>query len=353
MEDNIFYCDKCDYITCNVSNYKKHLVTKKHAKKDERTNTNQFKKKETFYCSICHYITNNNSNYKKHLVTNKHQMKHEIEKTKSEKHTFMCSTCNYSTQIHSNFTKHCQTYKHIRKINHNGNNDKQQVELAIQTHKEQEQKKDTHEKTLQVLIDLIKENTEIQNKLIKDNMEMQNKLLDLAKQPKIINNKNTFNIIQYLNTDCKDAYNLNDFIQNISVSFDDLALIEQHGYVYGVRHSLIKALHETEQTKRPIHCTDIKRKQFFIKNNDQWARDKTYTYINTAINQYNNNQIRTLYNWKNIYDTELPTEKNEYKTNKLTKELTTMYLKDGHKARNKIVSDICNATYIDQKMKMK
>ena len=101
--------------------------------------------------------------------------------------------------------------------------------------------------------------------LMNENKELQDKLVQLASAPKVVNNNRTYNIINYLNTECKDAFNLSDFINQIEITFDDIKNIKEEGYVSSVKNTLIRSLNNVDINKRPIHCTDKKRKQFYVK----------------------------------------------------------------------------------------
>lgn len=268
-------------------------------------------------CSVCNYSTIKRGNFNRHLKTRKHM----INMTQSSisidgEGEYDCHLCNYKTNIASNFKKHCKSVRHIQN---------KAIECNV--------KEDNYK-----IIDLIEKNTELQSKLV-----------EISNKPHItVQQHNTFNIINYLNTDCKDAYNLSDFINNLVITFEDLEKIERYGYLYGVKQSLIKALHETEQTKRPIHCTDAKRKQFYIKNQNIWERDPSNEKMRNALRQYNNSQIRTLLDWKEENEDWLNDLRKQDKTNRINCELTTMYCDSGDKMQNKILNEICNATVIEK-----
>ena len=183
--------------------------------------------------------------------------------------------------------------------------------------------------------------------LIEENKQLQNNLIEIARQPKIINNK-TFNIINYLNTECKDAINLTEFIQNLAVTFEDLEMIEANGYLTGVKQSLIDNIHKMEETKRPIHCTDIKRKQFYVKDENVWNKDMGEQKINKVINHYNNKQLETLSKWKMNNPDWIEEERSQNKVNKINHEIGSLYCEDGTKMKNKIINQLSEITLINK-----
>jgi len=87
-----------------------------------------------------------------------------------------------------------------------------------------------------------------------------------------INNK-TFNINMFLNEQCKDAMNMTEFVNTIELDTDDMKDVGKHGFVKGISKIFIENLEKTDVTKRPIHCSDIKREILYIKDDDKWERD--------------------------------------------------------------------------------
>jgi hypothetical protein len=82
----------------------------------------------------------------------------------------------------------------------------------------------------------------------------------------------------FLNEQCKDAMNMTEFVKTIQLDTDDMEDVGKHGFVKGISNIFITNLEKTEVTKRPIHCSDIKREVLYIKDDDKWERDN----INSA-----------------------------------------------------------------------
>ena len=87
------------------------------------------------------------------------------------------------------------------------------------------------------------------------------------------NNQNNMTINVFLNEHCKDALNLTDFVQNIKVTLEDLQYTKDNGFVNGVTNIITKQLQDLKPTERPIHCSDKKRLQFYVKDDDKWEKD--------------------------------------------------------------------------------
>jgi hypothetical protein len=61
-----------------------------------------------------------------------------------------------------------------------------------------------------------------------------------------------------LNETCKNAMNINEFVEQIPVTINDLENTARLGYVEGISKIFIKGLKDLEVNKRPIHCSDGK-----------------------------------------------------------------------------------------------
>jgi translation initiation factor 2B subunit (eIF-2B alpha/beta/delta family) len=142
-----------------------------------------------------------------------------------------------------------------------------------------------------------KSSTEIivKNENISDK-ELINKLLDTIKEqsatmkemiPKLGNTTNTTNnnisLITYLNTECKDAMNLTDFINNIKHTLQDALFTIDNGLVNGLTKALIDNLNQLPKIQRPIWCADVKRKKNIIKDDNKWIEDKENKKIKLAL----------------------------------------------------------------------
>jgi glutaredoxin-related protein len=86
-------------------------------------------------------------------------------------------------------------------------------------------------------------------------------------------NNNTFNLNFFLTNTCKDAMNINEFIESIEVSIEDLKYLGKNGYVDGISKLLIDKLQQIDVTRRPLHCSDLKREIIHLKDNNEWTKE--------------------------------------------------------------------------------
>lgn len=140
------------------------------------------------------------------------------------------------------------------------------------------------------LRDMVAKQTEI-------SLEREARLFELASRPTtVVNNK--VSIVNYLNTECKDAMSLSDFVNTLQVTMDDMYYTRDNGYVKGMCNVFAKGIENLKQTERPIHCTDKKRLKFFIKRDEKWERDDKHSEIGRVMNNITEKHIAQLQKWK-------------------------------------------------------
>ena len=230
---------------------------------------------QKFICENCNYNCSKYSEYNKHLLTAKHKILTNTD-------------AKISNKCKSVFNCECgKLYKHRQSLyNHKNkcsfvNND------AIPNNKElstDHVHTDLITKLLMQNQDLILSNQQFKELIVDqqhENQKLQNKLIEAVKDSgsTINNNHNTtnnnqkFNLNFFLNTTCKDALNMSDFIENMEIGFKDIENIGKNGYVSGMTDMILSRIKELDVTKRPLHCTDLKRETMYIKDNDEWSKD--------------------------------------------------------------------------------
>jgi len=255
-------------------------------------NQKNTEKTPSFLCNICDFKCCRRAEYKRHIETIKHKMLTDANKKtpKNEIIIFNC-ICGNTYNHKSSFSRHKRTCI--------------QVNTSIETNepvleiKETEMYKQMHEqidsKTDKELKELVKE-------LIKQNSELVKTINEIV--PKIsttnniTNNNNTnFNLNVFLNEKCKDALNINDFIESLKITLEDLDFSNKNGMVRGISNLMIKGLKELDIHKRPIHCTDAKRDIIYIKDKEKWEKDENHSKIKNTITKVANKERNSLYLW--------------------------------------------------------
>ena len=77
----------------------------------------------------------------------------------------------------------------------------------------------------------------------------------------------------FLNEQCKDAMNIMDFVNTMQLQLSDLERVGELGYVKGISHIVTNKLKDLEVTKRPIHCSDLKRETMYVKDENMWEKE--------------------------------------------------------------------------------
>ena len=117
-----------------------------------------------------------------------------------------------------------------------------------------------------------------------------------------INNNQRFNLNFFLNDTCKDAMNITDFLGNMDVNVDELEYIGHHGYVNGMTKMIMDRLKDMDVTKRPIHCTDVKRETMYIKDKDEWCKDTDeLVKLRRILSSISMTNYRSVANWRQAH----------------------------------------------------
>jgi hypothetical protein len=159
-----------------------------------------------------------------------------------------------------------------------------------------------------ILLDVVKSNKEIQNQMLEAVKQTNNNNIQNSHNNNHSHNK-TFNLQLFLNEQCKDAMNIMDFVNSVTLQLSDLESVGQLGYVEGITKIMIKKLTEMDIYKRPVHCSDAKREIIHIKDNDVWEKeDATYPKLRRAIKYITKKNSDLLLVWSAKY----PESKNIY-----------------------------------------
>ena len=297
-----YHCSLCDYSTARPSQYDRHVSTAKHAR---MLNEDQ-KGPKKFQCMDCDYITSHFAKYKRHLTTGKHLFLQEKLK-KSTEGTEKSSVANIELKDITPCSNVSQCGKEHK------------FSQSLQKHKETcSQKDESHElleniltpaNMMELIMNIVKSNEDVKHLMVeqmKMQMEAQRQMVELVKEPRNSintsnnhsNNNNSFNLNFFLNETCKDAINVSEFIENIKIEFSDVENVGKKGYVTGITDMIVKNLADLGTTKRPFHCTDVKRETIYIKDNDKWDKDtETKENFQKVLNQIYNKNWNTLRSW--------------------------------------------------------
>jgi hypothetical protein len=245
--------------------------------KQNKTKTNP----KNFICEICNFETTQKSNLDRHLKTQKHILCAE------QKKTFFCKDCNFSTSTKRNYTRHLQTQKHKMNSDYNMKSD-QVNEVKTEFH-------------------LIK-------KLLVENMGQNHTTINNITNVQNVQNvqNNHFNLNFFLNEQCKDAMNIEDFINTLELCPFDVAETGRLGYVEGISRIFMNKLNQLDIYNRPLHCTDLKRETLYIKEDNKWEKDNEQNdKLQSIVEQVANRNYELLPIWQQQNPNHLVTNSTE------------------------------------------
>jgi len=301
-----------------------------------------------YYCVNCNYNTSKTSSYNKHLMTAKHKKLTEVNESKQQVSKscseIKCEKCNkiYNSRV--------GLWKHKKKCS------QKPFENSLTI---------TDITNPSIIMNLIKENQEFKSLLIeqqkmqieqqKENKELMNKVIELSREPRIINNgtmtqnnNNKFNLQVFLNDTCKDAITLQQFIENIQISLEDLENVGRNGYLKGISDIFINELNTLDVTKRPIHCTDLKREVIYLKEEDTWNKDdKDNTKLKNAIRTVEDKNWNKIPEWQRENPAVIHSDTPEYiMRDKIMRNIADH--DNVEKMRNKIIKVLAKETHVDK-----
>ena len=149
----------------------------------------------------------------------------------------------------------------------------------------------------EAIIEMKEQRDELLNEIKKKDEMITSMVEKIGNTTNNINNNN-FNINMFLNDRCKNAINFSDFIERIEISHDDLENNAQLGFVQGMTKIITDHLNQLTLYERPIHCTDVKRETLYIKESDEWGKDKSSEKLSNAIQEVSRKSIGSLLEWK-------------------------------------------------------
>ena len=252
-----------------------------------------------FVCDFCNYKCSRKHNYYKHLTT----VKHKMETTRNEK------TSNVGTEINNTPSLFIQTTEGLydclckKKFKSNSGLWKHKRNCKVILDSE-------IDKESELVWFLVKQNQEFKDMM----MEQQNYMMELAKNSNttnVYNNSNNtnntqnnqFNLQFFLNETCKDAMNINQFIDSIQIQLEDLDYTGKYGYVKGLSNVIVRELKALDQKVRPMHCSDEKREVIYIKTNDVWEKDIDYARVTRFTKHLAHKKFLKIKEWVEEYPT--------------------------------------------------
>ena len=271
------------------------------------------KNEKIYICNLCNYKCSYLCDWNRHITTRKHIIGNKMENEEIEeikKNESIPKLNSFSCYCGKVYKSKSGLYKHNKTCYINSNKENTKIEL--------------HNLVDLVKI-LVKENSDLksimmeqQSVMIEKVLDSQNKFFEQTNNVTIelikngvnninnINNTNShnkaFNLNFFLNETCKNAMNINDFVDSIKLQLSDLENVGELGYVEGISNIIVKNLKDLDVTERPIHCTDKKREVLYVKDENKWEKeDEEKKKIRNVIKKVANKNIRLLQKFKDVH----------------------------------------------------
>ena len=276
-------------------------------------------KSAKFFCEKCEYKTDDKKDYDKHIATRKHKLRTK-EDNVEHKNTIIhiCSVCNKIYKARSGLWSHkkkCIQHTNY-KINKINNIDDVTGANTYDINDDKKQMLSEDMDLKKIIFELITQNKELQKTIT----EM------IPKIGNTNNNSNNINIkidnITLLNDKCKDAISMSEFINSIDIGVKQLLFTSQKGLANGISNLFIEQLNNLPLVKRPIWCSDKKRKKIFIKE-DEWSEDTNQIKTKQAIKNLTVKQTKNINKYTNENPDWMQHDKKKDKYIEIVKEATS------------------------------
>jgi len=246
------------------------------------------KNAEIYICEKCDFKCSKKSNWEAHILTRKH--KSETNETDlRQKNAFTCETCSMKLKSRASYYRHkqkCGIFSHKK----NAEKMPDDIEMSMPQFRPPENDMDKDS----IILELLQQNRE----LVKMVQVTNNTTNNTNNSHNTNSHNKTFNLQFFLNDTCKDAMNISDFVNSLKLTLNDLEKVGELGYAEGISRMFVKGLNELDVTKRPIHCSDLKREILHIKDKDKWEKDTNQDKLKKAIKDLSNKNFMLMDDWQ-------------------------------------------------------
>ncbi len=298
------------------------------------------KNPDNYFCECCNYNTYSKKDFNKHILTPKHQKL--VNASKMLVDSVNLSLTKFICNCGKSYTHDSSYYRHKKNCAYKNDN------IVEEQKQKQEQDKEKEEPTDKDLIMmLIKENSELKNlviKVLENGITNTNTNTNNSHNTTTNSHNKAFNLQFFLNETCKNAMNITEFVDSIKLQLTDLMEVGELGYVEGISKIIVKNLNNLDETVRPIHCTDKKRETMYVKDQGEWTKeDDNKTKLKRAINKVVDKNIRLLPQFREKY----PEYRNAYsKISDVHDKIVIEVMETENDKKEKIIKNISKATTI-------
>lgn len=318
------------------------------------------RKYANFYeCKKCDYKCSTKFLWTQHCSTRKHNRQQSATPPCSQPEKNVCELCGRAYKQRSGLWRHRKkcialmegTDAELVPLDASGNGNGENGNLQITNAKEAvgmtEIKKENADlkELMQMMLSGFDKDAKMKEEMM-EQMKEQSKIIQ-GMIPRIGNNNNNkFNINVFLNEKCRDAINMSEFIESLQIQLEDLNYTKTNGLIEGVSSIFVNGLKQLETSKRPIHCTDMKRETLYIKDNNEWDRENGKAKLRSAINDVANKQRKAISAWEQEHPEWAETDKGKEEYIRLVQSVMTDVSSGTNE--NKIIKSIAKETVIEK-----
>ena len=293
------------------------------------------KNAKKFHCIKCDFSTYKESNWKLHVLTRKHTIGDKMvtngDKKMPKNATKFSCKCGNVYNHRQGLSRHQKTCSNVQVNNHNSIDSNNNVEIDKE-----------------LLIKMLLKNQEVMEKII----EIMPKMSSHTNYSNNVNSNNQFNIQLFLNEHCKNAMNLTDFIDSLPITASTYDSTIENGLTKTITNMITNGLNKLDILERPIHCTDATRKTIYVKEADIWEKDTELLKVVDSIKTLIRKKRTLISRWKEAnrgWDT---VESKQMRFTELICNIMTDVDFD-EKETGKIVRSISKSVYLDSEDKKK
>jgi hypothetical protein len=237
-------------------------------------------------CEKCNYSTNNVTNYKKHLATKKHLFGNKD----SKQHT--CKTCELMFSNRMSLWRHKN--KCVKLLDGNINMNITDNGVLQEVNSKIDSMNKTAADNQVVLMEIVKTLITIVEQLKQPQLQSNSNVLH---ENATMNNNSHNTVLMMLNTNHSHVISMDAFIKNMEVSLERTLSALDKDIAELNKDIFMDNLAGVSPDDRPIHCSDAKRDTYYVKGPTEWYKDHGEKLVK-AIQEIFNLNIRKLMEWQ-------------------------------------------------------
>jgi hypothetical protein len=239
-----------------------------------------------YNCEKCNFICSKKNEWERHIITLKH--KNSVSHLQKAPTEYKCSYCDKVYKHRQSLFTHCKRCHNLEGNTEIINDSKKEIPMGSMV-------------TNEMFMKLLEQNTELQKQII-ELSKHSGTVNNNNNNNNITNNNNQFNLNLFLNETCKDALNIDDFMDSIKLSVSDLEETGRLGFVEGITRIFLQGLRNLDITQRPFHCTDVKRETVYVKDQNKWEKETAEkTKMKQALNQAVRKNLGMITLWREVH----------------------------------------------------